>query len=182
MCKQEYLKVYQLQLRKCNRKSNVQGILRGCSLGCFPTRMSCSPLHAALPHITPYHLMPTMVYYTHFLTYFLHPTVLLEATSPATSFLTSPEINTGMAHFNSHRIWDSVTKIKAFFSLPTPQIPASVLTERDVAEWPSAQHCHREQGQRSPWSHHTAPDHGRYLPGKKRLFQPSLLELESFAT
>lgn len=129
MCKQEYLKVYQLQLRKCNRKSNVQGILRGCSLGCFPTRMSCSPLHAALPHITPYHLMPTMVYYTHFLTYFLHPTVLLEATSPTTSFLTSPEINTGMAHFNSHRIWDS-NQNKSIF-LPSHITDTCFCTDRE---------------------------------------------------
>lgn len=31
--------------------------------------------------------MPTVVYYTHFLTYFLHPTVLLEVTSPETMLL-----------------------------------------------------------------------------------------------
>lgn len=92
-----------------------------------------------------------------------------------------PEINMGMAHFNSHWIWDSVTKIKAFFSLPTPQIPASILTERDGAECPAPSTA-TESKDRSPWSHHTAPNHRRYFPGKKWLFQPSLLELESFTT
>lgn len=180
MCKQEYLKMYQLQLRKYNRKSNVQVILRGSSLGCFAyasQHMSCSPLHAALPCTTPYYLMPTTLNYIHL--HFLCPTVLLEVTSAATPFLTNPQINMGIAHFNSHRIWGSITKINTFFSLPTSQIPASVLTERDGAEHPAPSTATKSKDRDLLGLTTQLQITGGIFARKERLFQPSLLELQS---